>query len=158
MSLFVIILLIFLGLLLLLIEFAVIPGITIAGIGGFVLLGLSVYIAFVQYGTVTGFITLAVVLIAAPMMIYYFFKSKTGKKMLLETQITGKVETFLHENIHPGDSGKTLGRLNPMGKIKINGETIEAKSNGLFIDPGTEIIVVKVLSNSVIVEPKNKES
>ncbi len=158
MSLFVIILLIFLGLLLLMIEFAVIPGITIAGIGGFVLLALSVYIAFVQYGTVTGFITLAVVLIAAPMMIYYFFKSKTGKKMLLETQITGKVETFLHEKIQPGDSGKTLGRLNPMGKVKINGETIEAKSNGLFIDPGTEIVVVKILSNSVIVEPKNKES
>lgn len=158
MSLFVIILLIFLGLLLLLIEFAVIPGITVAGIGGFILLGISVYIAFAQYGTVAGFITLAVVLIVSPLMIYYFFKSRTGKKMLLETQITGKVETFLHENIKPGDTGKTLGRLNPMGKVRINGETIEAKTNGLFIDPGTEIVVVKVLSNSVIVEPKNKES
>jgi membrane-bound ClpP family serine protease len=154
MSLFVIILLIFLGLLLLLIEFAVIPGITIAGIGGFVLLGISVYIAFVQYGTVAGFIALAFVLIASPAMFYYFFKSKAGKKMLLETQITGKVETFLHEKIQPGDSGITLGRLNPMGKVKIKGETIEAKSNGLFIDQGTKIVVVKVLLNSVIVEPK----
>src|SRR5690554_2641294 len=58
MTAFTIILLIFLGLLLLLIEFAVIPGVTIAGIGGFILLGLSVYIAFAEYGTGIGFITL----------------------------------------------------------------------------------------------------
>ncbi|NQU87569.1 MAG: NfeD family protein [Mariniphaga sp.] len=158
MSIFVIILLIFLGLLLLMIEFAVIPGITIAGIGGFLLLGASVYIAFVEYGSLAGFITLAVVLIAAPLMIYYFFKSRAGKKMTLETKITGKVETFVHEKINIGDIGKTIGRLAPMGKVKINGETIEAKSNGSFIDHNTEIEVLKILANSIIVEPKNLES
>ena len=158
MSLFVIILLIFLGLLLLMIEFAVIPGVTIAGIGGFLLLAASVYIAFVNYGNVGGFITLAVVLILSPLMIYYFFKSRTGKKMILETNIEGKVETVDEAKIHVGDPGRTLGRLAPMGKVKINGETLEAKSNGSFIDQNTEIVVIKVLSNSVIVEPKNTES
>ena len=64
MTVFAIILLIFLGLLLLLIEFAVIPGVTIAGIGGFILLGLSVYIAFSSYGSGVGFLTLTFVLIA----------------------------------------------------------------------------------------------
>ena len=42
MTIFAIILLILLGLLLLLIEFVIIPGVTIAGIGGFLLLGTSV--------------------------------------------------------------------------------------------------------------------
>ncbi|MBN1822330.1 MAG: NfeD family protein [Prolixibacteraceae bacterium] len=156
MNLFVIILLIFLGLLLLMIEFAIIPGITIAGIGGFVLLGLSVYIAFIKYGTLAGFITLAFVLIASPLLIYYFFKSRAGKKMILQSKIEGKVETFIKENIKVGDSGKTIGRLAPMGKVKINGETVEAKSDGSYIDPNTEITVLKVLSNSVIVEQKIK--
>ena len=55
MTIFAIILLIVLGLVLLLIEFAVIPGITVAGIGGFVLLALSVYIAFSEYGNGIGF-------------------------------------------------------------------------------------------------------
>ena len=54
MSIFAIILLILLGLLLLLIEFAVIPGVTIAGIGGFLLLAASVYIAFKELGTAAG--------------------------------------------------------------------------------------------------------
>ena len=80
MSILAIILLILLGLVLLLIEFAVIPGVTIAGIGGFLLLGGAVYVAFAEYGTLPGFITLAAVLILTPAMIYYFFKSRTGKK------------------------------------------------------------------------------
>lgn len=156
MTAFTIILLIFLGLLLLLIEFAVIPGVTIAGIGGFALLGLSIYIAFSEYGTGIGFLTLTFVLIASPLLIFYFFKSKTGKHMVLESLIDGKVETVDNEKIHTGDTGKTIGRLAPSGKVKINGEIVEAQSVGGYIDHNTEIRVVKILTNKVIVEPVKK--
>ena len=155
MTLFVIILLILLGLLLLLIEFAVIPGVTIAGIGGFILLGVSVYIAFVNYGNVAGFITLGAVLILSPAMIFYFFKSRAGKKMMLNATIDGKVETVDEAKILVGDTGKTIGRLAPMGKVRVNGETVEAQSKGTFIDENTEIKVLKVLSNKIVVEPLN---
>jgi len=157
MSLLAIILLILLGLLLLLIEFAVIPGITIAGIGGFLMLIGSVYIAFTSYGTVGGFITLAIVLIAAPLMIYYFFKSKQGKKMILESSILGKVETINEEKLKVGDIGKSIGRLAPSGKVKVNGEVVEAQSTGSFIDPQTEVKIVKINTNKIIVEPLKKE-
>ncbi len=156
MTAFAIILLIFLGLLLLLIEFAVIPGVTIAGIGGFILLGLSVYIAFTSYGTGIGFLTLTFVLVASPLLIYYFFKSKTGKKMVLESFVDGKVETVVSEKIHVGDTGKTLGRLAPSGKVKVNGEVLEAQSTGGFVDHNTEIKVLKILTNKIIVEPVKK--
>ncbi|MDD4225062.1 MAG: NfeD family protein [Mariniphaga sp.] len=155
MSLLAIILLIFLGLLLLLIEFAVIPGITIAGVGGFILLGLSVYIAFTSFGSVPGFLTLAFVLIASPLLIYYFFKSKSGKVMVLDSRIEGNIGAVDQEKIHPGDIGRTIGRLAPIGKVKINGEIVEARSTGSFIDHNTEIKVIKILSNSLIVEPVN---
>lgn len=157
MTIFAIILLIVLGLVLLLIEFAVIPGVTIAGIGGFLMLAASVYIAFSEYGTVAGFITLAVVLIAAPFMIYYFFKSKSGKKMILESKVEGKVDGIDLEKIKIGDVGKSIGRLAPIGKAKVNDEVVEAQSTGSFIDQQTEIRVVKVLSNKIIVEPVNKK-
>ncbi|MFW6290384.1 MAG: NfeD family protein [Mariniphaga sp.] len=156
MSAFAIILLICLGLLLLLIEFAVIPGVTIAGIGGFVLLGASVYIAFVEYGTGIGFFTLAFVLIASPIMIYSLFQSKTGKKLILESLIDSKVETAISEKIQVGDVGKTIGRLAPSGKAKVNGEVVEAVSTGGFVDHNIEIKVLKILSNKIIVEPVNK--
>jgi membrane-bound ClpP family serine protease len=156
MTAFTIILLIFLGLLLLLIEFAVIPGVTIAGIGGFILLGLSVYIAFAGYGTGIGFLTLTFVLVASPLLIFYFFKSKTGKKMVLESFIDGKVETVVSEKIQVGDTGKTIGRLAPSGKVKVNGEILEAQSTGGFVDHNTEIKVLKILMNKIIVEPLKK--
>ncbi len=156
MTAFAIILLIGLGLLLLLIEFAVIPGITVAGIGGFILLGISVYIAFIEYGTVVGFFTLAFVLIASPVLIYGLFQSKTGKKMILESLIDSKVNTEVSDKIHVGDFGKTIGRLAPTGKAKVNGEIVEAVSTGGFVDHNTEIKVLKILSNKIIVEPVNK--
>ncbi len=152
MSLLAIVLLIMLGLLLLLIEFAIIPGVTIAGIGGFLLLAASVYIAFTDLGTVAGFITLAVVLIASPIMVYYLFKSKAGKKMILDSEIDGKVENFSHDKLKVGDTGKTIGRLAPMGKIKVNGEVVEAQSNGTFIDHQTKIRITKIHLNKIIVE------
>ncbi|WP_346854323.1 NfeD family protein [uncultured Draconibacterium sp.] len=153
MTIFTIILLILLGLVLLLIEFAVIPGVTIAGIGGFLLLAGSVYIAFSELGIIPGFITLAVVLIASPIMIVYFFKSRTGKKMILNKNIEGKVEFVNKDKLAVGDTGKTIGRLAPMGKVKVNGEVVEAQSTGALIDPNTEIKIVKVESNKLIVEP-----
>ena len=153
MTILAIVLLILLGLLLLLIEFAVIPGITIAGIGGAVLLIASVYIAFTGIGKIAGFVTLAIVLIASPVMIYYFFTSRTGKKMILDSEIEGKIENFDPANLKVGDTGKTIGRLAPMGKIKVNGEVVEAQSTGSFIDHQTEIRIIKIKSNQIIVEP-----
>lgn len=156
MTAFAIILLILLGLLLLLIEFAVIPGVTIAGIGGFILLGISVFIAFSEYGNGIGFLTLTFVLIASPLLIYYFFKSKSGKKMMLETFVDGKVESVDNAKIAAGDSGKTIGRLAPSGKVKVNGEIVEAQSTGAYVDHNTEIKVLKILTNKIIVEPVKK--
>jgi membrane-bound ClpP family serine protease len=154
MNLLAIILLIILGLILLLLEFAVIPGVTIAGIGGFVLLAGSVYIAFAEMGNVAGFITLGVVLIASPLMIFYFFKSRAGKKMILDSKIDGKIENAPVGKIQPGDTGITIGRLAPTGKVKINDEVVEAQSSGTFIDHQVEIRVIKTHLNKIIVEPK----
>lgn len=152
MTIVAIIVLILLGLLLLLLEFAVVPGVTIAGIGGFLMLAWSVYLAFAQYGTGAGFATLLVVLIAAPALIVYFFRSKAGKKMVLQTNIDGKVETFETDDIHPGDTGVTLGRLAPMGKVKVNGVSVEAQSTGPFIDHNKPVKILKVYPGKVIVE------
>lgn len=152
MTIVAIIVLILLGLLLLLLEFAVIPGVTIAGIGGFLLLAWSVYLSFAQYGTLAGFLTLIFVLIAAPALILLIFRSKAGKKMILETNIDSKVETFETDNIHPGDIGTTVGRLAPMGKVKVNGVTVEAQSVGPFIDHNKTVKVLKVYPGKIIVE------
>ena len=75
---------------------------------------------------------------------------------MLETLIDSKVETSINEKIHIGDTGKTIGRLAPSGRVKVQGEVVDALSTGGFIDHNSEVKVIKILSNKIIVEPINK--
>ncbi len=155
-TLLAILLLILLGIILLLVEFALIPGITIAGIGALVLFVISVYLAFSSYGTTAGFITLFSILIITPLLVFYFFKSKYSKRMILKSEIDGTVPKVEEENIKVGDTGVTITRLAPIGKIKINDIVVEGKSTGQLIDQQTEIEVIKILKNQIIVKSKNE--
>lgn len=153
MEVLTVILLILLGVVLLLVEFMLIPGASIAGIGSLLAFGFGVYFSFSYWGNLAGFLTLAFVLVFVPVLLYFLFKGKAMKPMMLESNIDGKVLTVDNEKVHVGDTGVTIGRLVPVGKVKINGTSIEAKSKGIYIDPKTPVKVVKIEGNNVIVEP-----
>jgi len=76
---------------------------------------------------------------------------------MLETLVDGKVESVDNSKIAVGDTGKTIGRLAPSGKVRVNGEIVEAQSTTGYVNHSTEIKVVKILTNKIIVEPVNKE-
>ncbi|OFX60731.1 MAG: hypothetical protein A2066_12605 [Bacteroidetes bacterium GWB2_41_8] len=138
-----------------LIEFTILPGITIAGIGGVLLFGYSIYLAFTSYGTLAGFITLAFVLIFSPLLIIALFKGKTGKKLTLGAIVSGVANEIDSTKIKIGDVGITVGRLAPMGKIKVNDIVVEAKSTGNFMDPGEEVRIIEIEKSLITVEPIN---
>ncbi|WP_462317602.1 NfeD family protein [Marinilabilia sp.] len=148
----IIILLIVTGLLLLILEFFVVPGITIAGIGG---LGMIAGGIFMAYGidTSTGHLTLATTLFATLIILYYALRSKTWKKLMLNSSVTSHVDTVEENTIKAGDHGKTITRLNPIGKARINNQDVEAHCPGRFLDPKTEIEVTEVYKTYVIVKP-----
>jgi len=159
MSIALIIFLILLGIVLFLIEFLLVPGITIAGIGGAILIIGSVIMSYHYHGTAVGNYTLLGTAIFVFFTIYFVLKSRTWKKIMLDTKIEGKVNVVSDEemesNIKPGDVGETVTRLNPMGKVLVNGEYYEAKSQDKFIDQKTKIEIIKVLKNKLIVKSKN---
>lgn len=155
MDILIILFLIFLGILLLLIEFTILPGITIAGIGGFLLFAYSIYLAFTSYGNLAGFITLAFILFVSPILIFIVFKGKGGKIMTLQAKVTGVANEINENNIHVGDTGVTIGRLAPMGKIRVNGEIVEVKSTGAFINPGEQVRIIEIEKSLITVEPLN---
>jgi len=51
-----------------------------------------------------------------------------------------------------GDVGITSSRLAPMGKVKINGHIVEAKTNDDFIDEGVEVKILEVMNTNILVE------
>jgi len=74
--------------------------------------------------------------------------------MSLQTNIEGKNDPMQGFVINVGDTGVTVSRLAPMGKIRVAGNVVEAKAIDDFIDQGTEVIVIKVQSTNVLVERK----
>ncbi|MFO7924934.1 MAG: NfeD family protein [Bacteroidales bacterium] len=156
MSLYAIILLIILGVVLLWVEFLVVPGITIAGIGGVLLIGTGIYFSYDLYGASTGNYVLLGSVLFMFVSVYFSLKSKTWKRTMLESKLEGRVNTFEDNIVKPGDTGKTVTRLAPIGKVEVNGVYYDAKSSDNIINSETEIVIVKVLSDKLIVKPTNE--
>lgn len=153
MSLTLISLIILLGIILLLVEFLIIPGVTVAGIGGTILIIGGVVLAYVQdktTGTYVLLITIALLLI----IFVLAFKTKTWRKLGLQTAVEGKVGVIEEDSIKVGDTGETISRLVPIGKALINDKMFEVRSDGNYIDPHTTVTVVKIQGNKIYVEPK----
>ena len=158
MSLLAIILLIVLGVFLFLLEGLLIPGITIAGIGGMLLLGAAVFFSYKYHGNFTGNIVLFSTLVVSLLTLILALRAKTWNRLMLHNNIDSRVEVGLEdETVKPGDTGVAMTRMNPVGKVMVNELTVEGKSVSGVIDQQTKIKVIKVLGTQVIVKPLNEE-
>jgi membrane-bound ClpP family serine protease len=150
----IIVFLLLLGIFFLIVELFFIPGITLAGAAALVSYVAAVYLAFTQINAVSGTMTLIVAVILSGLAIWLFLRSRTLDKMALTTDIDGKIEPLKGLDIKVGDTGHTVSRLAPMGKVKIGDNVIEAKTQGEFLDHNTEIVVCEVFTTNVLVEKK----
>ncbi|HBS86372.1 MAG: hypothetical protein A2W91_19350 [Bacteroidetes bacterium GWF2_38_335] len=154
MEVLTVVLLVGLGIILLLLEFFVVPGITIFGFAGFAAVIGGIYFAFDYFGQMGGMYAILGSSLAIGIMLYLAFKAKTWDKAMLKTDISGKVDSIDPNEVKQGDTGKTVSRLAPIGKIIINEKYYEGKSIDSFIDHGVDIEVVKVEMTQIIVKPK----
>ena len=157
MSVTLIIILILLGVLLFIIEFLLVPGITVAGIGGAILIVGGVIMAYHHHGSTIGNFTLLGTALISFLTVFIVLKSGTWKNIMLKKDISGKVNVVdqTGAEVKIGDMGKTITRLNPIGKVVNNGNYFEAQSLNKYIDQKTDIEVIKVLSNKLVVKLKN---
>lgn len=149
----IIISLVLLGILMMLIEFLLTPGMGFAGIVGLAsFVGACVY-AFIKEGTQTGTIVTAVVAVIVIILFIWMLRGKTWKKLEQKEQIDVKTNTEV-EKVNVGDKGVSLSRLVPIGKVKFEKVTCEAhNADGSFVDPGTEVEVISIEDNEVFVKP-----
>jgi membrane-bound ClpP family serine protease len=150
----VIAILIVIGFLFLLLEVLVLPGTNIAGFIGFALIAIGVWQAFASYGNLAGSLTLAGSVVFSVVALYYSLKSGTWKRASLNKSIDSKVNVIDENEIKIGDCGNTVSRLAPMGKAFINNAYFEVKTQGEFVDEGTEIEVISIEFNKITVKPK----
>lgn len=153
MTLTAILILIFLGVILILIEFLVLPGTNIAGVIGLLLIIGSIFFSYRDIGTPTAHFILGGAFLFLVASITFAIRSNTWKKMSLKTSIDGKVENIEKDTVAIGDKGITISRLAPIGKAMVNNIVFEAKSNHKFLDQNTPIEVINIVGNQIIIKP-----
>lgn len=152
MDLLYVVLLILFGVLFLVAEIVLLPGVSVGALLALVSYGAAVYLAFRAFGTVGGIIAIAVVLLLSLVATIISLRAKTWQRFSLRQQIDSSSMPRPEEELHVGERGKTLSRLSPMGRIEIDGRIYEAKSLDAYVDPQREVEVVGFENFSVIVK------
>ena len=143
------------GLILFIIEVFLLPGISIAGIISAVCLLYANYYAFDTMGTLPGCITLAISAIGVIAITIWFMRSKTVDKLSLKKTIDYKPEPLKGLNLKAGDEGIALTRLALIGNAEFDGNIIEVRSTGDFIEEKSKIRIERIRDGIVMVEKAN---
>jgi membrane-bound serine protease (ClpP class) len=149
------ILLMLVGCVVLVLEVFIPSGGVLAVISAAAFIG-SIVIAF-QRGPVTGFTFVMSTVVAVPLVLmlafHYWPKTKIGKAFLGELP---RDEDVLPDDPHRvliGRVGVARSKMLPSGAVEIDGQMIDALSQGQAIEPGQYVVVTEVRANRVVVRP-----
>ncbi|MDR2130350.1 MAG: hypothetical protein LBP56_04170 [Odoribacteraceae bacterium] len=151
----ILLMLVIVGFTLLFLEFFVFPGVNVVGIAGFLCVGAAIYIAYARVGALAGHLTLVGIAVGGFVVTWYALRAKTWKRLQLEASVDSTVEG-VDPLIREGDTGVCVGRLAPTGKIRVGEIVVEAQSQGGYVAANSEVVVLKVYKNKVIVKLKTE--
>jgi membrane-bound serine protease (ClpP class) len=156
-------LLISLGVLLLLLEILVLPGVTVAGAAGVIALVAGLGLSLVGAGATVsvvigalGRVAISILLAMAGMLALarVLPMLAVGRRLVLETGMEadrGYVSPPEEDRRWLGQTGSAISPLRPAGIAEIAGERVDVVSDGDFIDAGSAIRVTRVDGNRIVV-------
>lgn len=147
---------ILLGLLIIMVEIFFLPGTTLFGVVGGIVLVIGIYLGFSEHGVKTGSIIFGITTAASILLLYAGFKTYSSGKMALKEVIDGKASEDESKLVKTGDEGLTTSYLRPNGRATINGQKVEVYSQGEYIETNKPVIVVKIAENKIFVQTKNE--
>jgi membrane-bound ClpP family serine protease len=144
--------LLILGILLLLLEIIFVPGTTIVGVGGLIVLAIGIYLAYVSVSTMAGHISLASSVAVVFLALIVLLKGETWKRVALDNKLEGKGVESVEGLLKIGDKGKTISRLNPVGKAVFEERIVEVATSGDFVPENVEVEITKIEGNKIRVK------
>jgi len=151
-----ILILIIIGIVALILDFLVIPGSLVSILGGCFMLA-GIIITYVLYGAATGHIVLFATIILTFVAIVLMLRSKTWKRLILNTKIESKMNEIDSSKIVVGKHGVSISRLAPTGTAQFEDEYVEVTSLLGFIDPQSPIEITHIEGNKIIVKLINNQ-
>ncbi|RAI88340.1 NfeD family protein [Algoriphagus yeomjeoni] len=144
--------LLLIGLILLLAEVLFVPGTTVVGIFGLAVSLAGVAYAFLSFEPVIAWWITAVAVILNLAAIVYGFSSGVWNRFSLKTAITGGAFDGRTDRLQIGMPGKTTSDLKPIGKASFEDVVYEVKSENGFIPVETEVTIIKIENNIILVK------
>jgi membrane-bound serine protease (ClpP class) len=145
---------ILLGILLVVLEILILPGM-VAGIIGVIMIIAAISMGYSEYGATGGSMVLGGAVIGLVSAIIVSFKQRSWKRFGLSDAIDSHVNDVPSQGIKVGDIVLTISALRPAGTVQVNDRKIEAHTYGEWIDSNVEVEVVDVQPNKLIVKIKS---
>ncbi|MDA0378006.1 MAG: hypothetical protein O3C45_02490 [Bacteroidetes bacterium] len=138
--------LIILGVLLIIAEVYLIPGLNVVGIVGALLMLAAVVLAFIEAGMVGGMLTMLSAIGLTGGSLWWVWKSGAWDRFVLSSSLRTDERLLAREgearSRYLGKAGVALTPLRPTGVAEIEGERIEVVTEGDFISAGSRVKVV----------------
>ncbi|MCX8489587.1 MAG: NfeD family protein, partial [Cyclobacteriaceae bacterium] len=112
-------------------------------------------LSFKYLGSEVGWVMLGTISVASGGLLYFSFTTNMWSRFSLKSAIKSKVNEGELDQLLVGMEGKAISALRPMGKAELNNQIVEVKTNGDYLDSGSRIRVIKIVSNQIIIEPIN---
>lgn len=144
--------LLLIGLILLLAEVIFIPGTTVVGIFGLLVSLTGVVYAFLNYDRATASWITAVAVSLNFAAIVYGFRSGVWNKFSLKSSMQGGAFDGRTIGLEEGMTGKAVSDIKPFGKAQFGESVYEVKSEQGFIPVDTEISIIKIENNKILVK------
>ena len=146
-------LLILVGIILLILEIVFVPGTTVLGIFGFLMLAGGVYYSFINFGSSVGYGVMGGTLVVSAIAIGYSLKSGVWRRFSLKSTIDSKVNEHEKDPLAEGLEGTTISDLRPIGTAEFDDRLYEVQTTGNYLEAGTSVRIAKLSDNKIIVEP-----
>jgi membrane-bound serine protease (ClpP class) len=124
----------------------------------------SIFMAFQPgptTGPTTGLVFIATTVLAVPTLVAIAFKiwpkTPMGKAFLGELPTDAEVLPEVPRRALVGRVGVARSKMLPSGAVEIDGQMIDAVTQGQAIEPGAYVVVSEVRANRVVVRPAGKD-
>lgn len=152
------------GLLLVLLEF-LIPSSGILGILAALAILSSIVMAFNERGPVIGMLFIGITVLSIPVLLVAGFKilpyTPIGRQLISESptgdEVISEMATRRSMREMIGWIGRSTSPMLPSGSIEVEGQTLDAVSQGMAIDENTPVKIIDVQGTRIIVRPCREE-
>jgi membrane-bound ClpP family serine protease len=134
------------------VEILLIPGTTLVGLVGFILLTVGIWLGYRDLGSTTGHVMLASVVALVAVVVWIGLRPKNINRFALTDKNTYHVHDVRRpDEVFPGQVGQALSAMRPAGTVLFGQERREATTRGEFVAAGAAVRVLGIEQNRIVV-------